>query len=239
MLTGPLYPNQPLIDVATEVRFRGNLKVEAIRPEFHQIIRSDFPQLMVPGAEHGVAPALQHYRFEDDQRTSGIQIAVHSFSYYSRDYPGHESFLVVTSGLLEKFMGLLGSLYVNRIGWRYINAIPFARERGLVPLHRYFGHVFEMELTRDHRFTSVDFKAALPISDALLNMSLKTVTSKHTPQEECLVLDIDTFQSYESQKMDAALVMDQIRNLHSSGYSVFEGLITDDYRAYLVGGDDG
>lgn len=234
-MDGPLYPNQPLINVATEVRFRGDLKVESIRPEFHQLIRDGFPQLMVPEAEQGVAPALQHYRFENDQSSQGVQIAVHSFSYYSRDYPGHVAFLAVVESLLDEFVRLIGKLYVNRIGWRYINAIPFARENGMVPLHRFFGQIFGMELTRDHLFSSADMKATLPINDAQYNMALKTVQSKDAPQEECLLLDIDAFQTYESKKMYAPDVMHEIRRAHSSGYSVFESLIAESYRAYLIG----
>ena len=239
MTNGPLYPNQPLISVATEVRFRGDLKVESNRPEFHQTIRDDFPQLKVPYAEEGVAPALQHYRFENDQSSHGVQVAVHSFSYYARDYPGHDAFFSIVDSLLEKFVRLIGALHVNRIGWRYINAIPFARENGLVPLHRFFGHVFGMELRRDHLFTSADMRATLPINGAQLNMALKTVESKDSPQEESLLLDIDAFRTYESQLMNASDVMDEIRHVHASGYAVFESLITKDYRAYLVGEDSG
>ncbi len=235
MLTGPLYPNQPLINVATEVRFRGDLRVETIRPQYHRSIRSEYPQLMVPGAEEGVAPALQHYRFENDRRTRGIQLAVHSFSCYSRDYPGHHEFLAATTRLLETFVRLIGELYVNRIGWRYINAIPFARESGLVPLHRFFQQIFGMDLTRDHRFTSVDCRATQPIDDALLNMTLQTVSSKDAPEEESLLLDIDAFQSFESERMEAPSIMTEIRRVHSSGYGVFENLITENYRAHLRG----
>ena len=238
-MKGPLYPNQPLINVATEVRFRGNLKVEAIRPEFHQIIRGEFPQLMVPQAEQGVAPALQHYRFENDQSSHGVQVAVHSFSYYSRDYPGHEAFLAVVDSLLEDFVRLIGILHVNRIGWRYINAIPFARENGLVPLHRFFDQIFGMELRRDHQFTSADMRATLPTNDTQLNLTLKTVESKDARREERLLLDIDAFKTFESQMMDATDVMGEIRQSHASGYSVFESLITKDYRTYLVGEDNG
>lgn len=239
MLTGPLYPNQPLVDVATEVRFRGDLRVESIRPRFHRKIRNDFPQLMVPGAEQGVAPALQHYRFENDRHSHGMQLAVHSFSYYSRDYPGHDAFLETTSTLLEEFVRLIGELHVNRIGWRYINAIPFARESGLVPLHRFFGHIFGMELSRKHHFASVDFRATLPTGNGRLNMALKSGTSKDVPQEESLLLDIDAFRSYQSQSMDAESIMNEVRTVHSSAYNVFEALITDDYRAYLLGGENG
>ena len=239
MINGPLYPNQPLINVATEIRFRGDLKVESIRPEFHRTIRGDFPQLMVPQAERGVAPALQHYRFENDLSSHGVQVAVHSFSYYSRDYPGHEAFLAVVDSLLEEFVRLIGVLHVNRIGWRYINAIPFARENGLVPLHRFFGQIFGMELRRDHLFTSADMRATLPTNDMQLNLALKTVESKDAPQEESFLLDIDAFKTYESQAMDANDVMGVIRQSHACGYSIFESVITKDYRAYLVGEDSG
>ena len=213
--------------------------VESIRPEFHQNIRGEFPQLMVPEAEQGVAPALQPYRFENNRKSHGVQLAVHSFSYYSREYPGHDAFLAVVDSLLAEFVRLIGHLDVNRIGWRYINAIPFARENGLVPLHRFFGQIFGMELTQDHLFMSADMKATLPKGDAELNIALKTVQSKDVPQEESLLLDIDAFQTYESKEMDATDVMSEIRRAHTSGYSVFESSITKSYRAYLLGEHSG
>jgi len=238
-LSGPLYPNQPLVEVATEVRFEGDLNVERVCPEFQGLIRDHYPRLLVPGAQEGVAPSLQPIRFEDADRREGVQIAVNSFSFFSREYPGHDSFLTKASENLGLFLRLLGTVRATRIGWRYINALPFTRENGRLPLSRFFrdSNIFGDSLKDE--FEDYSCNLTLPKDGTHLNVKLQSAESTVEPGAEVLVLDIDAFAIYKpSTNMDAGAIMTVIQASHDLAYETFEGLISDNYRAFLQGKSD-
>lgn len=238
-MAGPLYPNQPLVEVATEVRFEGDLNVEAVRPKYQDMIRGEYPRLLVSGAQEGVAPSLQPIRFEDDKSGSGLQLAINSFSYYSREYPGHEAFLGHVSEKLHLFLDLLKTVRVTRVGWRYINALPFTRENGSLPLSRFFRDNYVFGNALKDGFEDLSCQLSLPIKDKRLNVKLQSAQSAMEPGAEVLLLDIDAFGVYSpSVAMDAAAVMAEVQSAHELAYETFEALISDNYRAFLKGESD-
>ncbi len=238
-MSGPLYPNQPLIEVAAEVRFQGDLAIEQIRPEFQTKIRDPYSQLLVPGAQEGIAPSLQPIRFEREDRLSGFQLAVNSFSHFSRSYPGNETFMGEVENGIALLLELVESVEVTRIGWRYINAIPFTRENRSLPLdrffqeNRYFGNSLQCNLY------GLNYRALLPINDRQINIHLESAESSVNPGEETLLLDIDVFELKDPTVSTLEFsIVKNIREVHEEAYGVFESLITDTYRAFLKGGSD-
>lgn len=238
-MTGPLYPNQPLVEVATEVRFRGNLAVEAIRPRYQELVRADYPTLFVPAAHQGVAPSLQPIRLEKEDGACGLQLAINSFSYFSRRYPGHSLFLKEVKKTLSSFFQLLDSVVVTRVGWRYINAIPFARESGCIPLARFFesGCIFSAPI--GHNLKDLSSRVVLEREREQLNLKLESAVSKTRPGEEVLLLDIDAFETLDpAQGMGLTPTLSSVKRLHTVAYDAFESLITESYRAFLKGDSD-
>jgi uncharacterized protein (TIGR04255 family) len=236
-LTGPLYPNQPLVEVATEVRFKGDLSIEKVRADYQGKIRSQYPNLLVPGAKQGIAPPLQPFRFESEDRLSGIQLAINSLSYFSREYLGHEDFLSEINNALDMLIKLVGPIEVTRIGWRYVNAIPFTRDNGLLPLDKYFGenHVFGNALRQ--QIKDLSYRVLVPITDGQVHVKLESAESSKEPGMEILLLDIDASRLHEpSSKMQLDEVMKEIEVHHEVAYKTFEDLITDSYRGFLRGG---
>ncbi len=118
----PLYPNQPLLEVATEVRFLDDLMVEVYRPQFQSKIRNEYPRCQI---RKSTSSTLPQYRFKKNDDCAGVQWAINSFSYQSRKYPGASHFINEAMRLFELTEKLLEQIRVTRIGWRYINAIPF------------------------------------------------------------------------------------------------------------------
>jgi len=194
---------------------------------------------MVSGAQEGVAPFLQPIRFEDEDKRSGIQLAINSFSYYSREYPGHGTFLTQVSEKISMFLGLLGKVRVTRVGWRYINALPFTRENGSLPLSRFFkdNHVFGNALKDE--FEDLSCHLSLPSNEKRLNVKLQSAQSTGEPGAEVLILDIDAFGLFSpSIIMDTPAVMAEVQSTHDLAYETFEALISDNYRAFLKGESD-
>lgn len=233
--SGPLYPNQPLVEVAVEVRFAAELLAEAQRPAFQAQVRDEYPRLLLPGAQGGVAPPFQHYRFEKDDESAGVQIAVNSFSCYSRQYPGASGFISETTRLFGLFWELVPELRINRVGWRYINAIPFIRESVSIPLSNYFTQDSIFGTGIHDNYTQVSLKAVYGDDPDAVSVRLGSAVAAASPEEEALILDIDC--SVTAIK-DGSHVPKAVSDLHDRARGVFEEIISEQYRCFLRGDDD-
>lgn len=217
----------------------GELAIEAIRPKFQNHVREHYPNLMVPGAQQGIAPSLQPIRFESNDKLSGIQLAINSFSYYTRRYPGHEVFIDNLNRLVEEFLSMIGSIQVTRIGWRYINAIPFTRENHLLPLNRYFCANKYFGNVLDGSFSDVNFNALKPLGDKQLNIKIETASTNTEPYSESILLDIDVYDLFEpSISTKKFSLVSSIKSVHDTAYDIFESMISETYREYLKGSND-
>jgi len=235
-VTGPLYPNQPLVEVASEIRFRGELSVEDNRARFQSAIADRYPNLHVPKAKEGVSPPLQPYRFESDEVGSGIQVAINKFGYYSKDYPGHEAFIEEMSARLSDFLTFIGDLGVTRIGWRYINAIPYTREKGQLPFNRYFKDNEYFGNLLGHDLTNAMFRFTKENNGIGVFIKLGSGEMEERPGEEILLLDVDCYRTLQGDtKMGHKKIMSLVREAHDGALQVFESMIADRYRAYLKG----
>ncbi len=234
---GPLYRNQPLREAAFEIAFRGNLAIEAGRSGFQEEIRDQYPNLLVPQALEGVAPSLQHYRFENEDRDAGVQLAINSFSFYMKRYPGAHLFKKETRKLFDIAKPIMRSIEATRVGWRYINIIPFLRGGDSIPLDSYFSQnsIFGHCLRADYKALMLD--VVMPNDDTDIHVKLGTSVYDETqPELGSLILDIDAFVDDKTRLQNMAENFDDFINLvHGAARGVFESFISDSYRKYLKG----
>ena len=133
-----LYINQPLVEVASEVRFYGEPAVETKRDQFFEKIRDIYPLVYVPPIKEGTHPSLQHYRFEKEDLSAGVTLALNSIGYFQRQYEGATKYINEFVRVFEIANKIFNIRTYSRVGWRYINAIPYVRENSLIPLSRFF-----------------------------------------------------------------------------------------------------
>jgi uncharacterized protein (TIGR04255 family) len=111
----------PLAEATAEIRFPGDARVEAWRGELQQQVRKDFPLLFVPFAKEGEAPALQHYRFQCEDSSMTLSLAVNSLAFSTRVYPGWAAFRARILGYWSLLNGAISPRRLTRIGLRYKN----------------------------------------------------------------------------------------------------------------------
>ena len=111
----------PLLEAALEIRFPGDARIEALRGDFQSRIREDFPFLFVPKVNPGDSPALLPYRFQNGQATRIVGLALNSFSYWSYEYPGWESFLQEALDMWSFIAESISPETLTRVGLRYTN----------------------------------------------------------------------------------------------------------------------
>ncbi len=231
-----IYPNSPLDDVACEIRFPGEMAVECNRHLFWEQIREEYPQIRVPKVDADAAPALQHYRFCSASGTRRVAVALNSLGYSDTKYPGHEAFLIEMQRITDIFRQVFpGIRLVNRVGWRYINLIPFARESGLVPIKR----ILKADLLLPHNALDApkvfDIRVETQQDGGTAIFRLATVAKKSGQgfEQEALLLDIDF--GCDAQDMEFKDYLTYIHRARRHNRQLFDEIITSDYRKYLRG----
>lgn len=229
-----IYPNQPLTDVACEVRFKGEMQVECERHLFWNQIRADYPDILVPALKEGQAVALQHYKFSNPSTQRTVAVALNSLAFSEAKYTGHKSFIAEFDRLAGLFYGLFPSIgQITRIGWRYVNVMPFSREDGLVPLNR----ILKLDITLPadifKRTSALDLQWTGNCMDGEVIIRLAAASRKDIPDQEALILDIDFGLNRPDIKWSN--VRAAIEDGRVKCRTIFEELITDSYRSYLRG----
>jgi uncharacterized protein (TIGR04255 family) len=232
-----IYPNSPLVEVVFEIRFPEEPIVECRRHEFYNAVRGDYPKVIVPQIQAGGFPALEPYRFEKLDGSAGIMLAIDKFAHYARKYPGYEKFKEGFLKLAEKFEGLFHLSSLKRTGWRYINIIPFTRERGYIPLGRFFNLRSHLTATIPSPMDisghckNLSTTLILKIDDCSVTTKLESIISSDGTRE-ALLLDFDCAKSKD---LMFSKTETYIKESHKIARNLFESLITDSYRKYLKG----
>lgn len=228
-----VYPNSPLVEVVCELRFHGELEIECRRDEFQKKVKKNYPKLFVPNVKHGSPAALTPYRFETVDESQGIMISLSSFAFYSRKYQGYSMF----SKELFRLVELFGKTYpvdeLTRLGWRYINIIPFAREEGMVPLERLFKLGFKLPEALPDRHKNLSLKLQSQVGRGVIITKLES-TTRRSDAQEVFLLDLDYSITEDLRLKDVKKYINEAR---LCSRSTFEGFITEDYRNYLKGGE--
>jgi len=226
-----IYPNQPLVEVVFEIRFPGEPIIECKRGEFYDKIRENYPNVLVPQLKAGAFPALVPYRFERSDGAAGTMVAIDKFSYYSRKYPGYDNFKKEFFQLLSEFNKLCNLNKLNRVGWRYVNIIPFTRENGNIPFKRFLNS--DLRLTKDIQdgYENLSLMLVSKTGDCSITTILESTKSSDATRE-ALLLDFDC-----SREKDLCFpkIETYIDESHGTARTMFEQMITDDYRKYLRG----
>jgi len=229
-----IYPNQPLVDVACEVRFPGEMAVECELNKFWDRIREQYSDIFVPPAKEGQPVALQHYRFCTGEPRRTVSVALNSIAYSENQYRGHKLFMKEFLRVLAEFRKCFRAIdHVNRIGWRYVNVIPFMREEGLVPVKRLLHFDIKEPTALFDNVSNFDVRFESRVRGGTAIVHAQAIARKDQPQQEALLLDIDFGKEGPDLRMrDVSKHISQARQF-SRRY--FEALITDEYREYLRG----
>jgi len=228
-----IYPNAPLTEVACEVRFPGNVAVECNRHLFWERICEEYPNVLVPHAKPDIAPAMQHYRFGNAEGTRSVAVAINSLAFSEQNYTTHKPFIVE----FDRLHRLFGSSYpklkqVTRVGWRYVNAIPFVRERGIAPISQFLKVNVQLASALPPAYRGLNATVEVATREGVAIVKIATARDHQDGTKEAILLDLDyafegTFPFKDVPKL--------LRKAHTLNRQVFEEMITDQYRAYLRG----
>ena len=226
-----VYPNSPLVEVICEIHFPSELAIECQRNRFHDVIRKQYPLLTLPGAEIMEARTARPYRFETVGRRRVVQLSINRFSYHEKQYKSHKDFIREFARLSK----ILAEIYtldkLDRVGWRYINIIPFIREDGMVPLARFLNISIAACDGVFNKLENLSMVLITKVQNGSITTKIQSVIQSDSNQEAFLLdFDFAMTTGLSFSKLNA-----HVRKAHDYTRDLFEKLITDDYRQYLKG----
>lgn len=227
------YPNQPLVEVACEIRFFGEPSIETKRDVFYEAIRDRYPLIYVPPTSTDVHPALQHYKFRNEDNSSGVSLALNSFSYFQKDYMGYDEYIKEALQLFELANNIFKIQKFSRLGWRYINAIPFVRENDNVPINRFFNNPPGFFAVQPTDFLDIDFRFTTRCDGGTVAVLLGS--NVNDKGDEAFIFDIDVSKGQINDCLNLQQIEEIFGKLHCIGRNYFESAISNEYRRYLKG----
>lgn len=231
-INSEIYPNSPLVEVIFEIRFLGEPVVECRRDIFFELVRQDYPKVLVPPTKEGSFVALEPYRFEREDSSSGIMLAMNKFSYYSRKYLGFNEFKKEVMKLINKFKKAYPKINkLQRTGFRYVNIIPFAREKGIIPLDNFLKIELQMPTSIPRKYNNISIGFVAETNGGSITTRVETMVAADETGE-AILLDIDFAKG---KNLSIADVRKYINESHKYARQLFEDLITDNYRMFLRG----
>lgn len=224
-----IYPNSPLVEVVFEIRFSGEPSIECHRDLFYNDVKNEYSNILVPKATPQEFPALQPYRFERKDKSSGVMLAINRFAYYSKEYPGYKKFKKEAMRLIKKFGDIYNLSKLNRTGWRYINVIPFTREKGIIPLKDFLNFELNAPKSIMGEFENISMTFISKVSEGSITANIKLLSKE---EQEAILLDLDYAKKENLVLKEVESYMEES---HRYNRELFEEFITDSYRKYLKG----
>ena len=232
-----IYPNQPLVEVVFEIRFPGEVRVECERHLFWEAIRTEYPNVMVPHPQPEKPLALLPYKFVRDDKTMTVMVSMNSLSLSASVYPGYKEFSKEILRIYKIFGKVFDIKKLSRIGWRYINVIPFVRENGVIPLSRLLNLGFKVPESIPEEFINLNLVFESQHKGGSIITHLQAIQKKGgvTTEGEALLLDFDYGKIPTEEELQFNDVPNYLDEAHTKTKQLFEEFITDEYRQYLKG----
>jgi len=226
-----IYPKAPLIETIFEIKFSGEPSIDCQKDKFYDKIRKDYPRIMVPRAKEGIAIALEPYLFEKEDNSFSIGLSINKLFLSCKKYQGFQVFknevLRVFSIFNDTFKGISA---LNRTGLRYINIIPFAREKGTVPLKNLLNISLLLPASTSPVFKNIHISFVLQVEGGNITTRIEPVVAPD--KSEAIILDFD----YAKEKPLVFNSIEQyIEESHKHTKHLFEELVTEDLKKIMRG----
>jgi len=139
-----VYPKAPLVEVVFEMRFPGEPVVECHRDDLFDFVRGRMPIVQVPELSSPDHFKFRTYKYSSVDGGSSILAGLNQMGYSCKKYEGFERFKSELTPIFLFFIKRFKIRDLRRFGFRYVNAIPFVRENGNLPLKKYFQSTFKI-----------------------------------------------------------------------------------------------
>lgn len=234
MSEGPKYPNQQLRSVSLETYFPGRMRVFGVLGDIQAAVEHSFPNLFVPNMQPGEALALRPFQLRDTSQARSLAIAVNQVTFVSFAYPGYDSFSAEAVPLIRTALDMIEPRIMSRVVYRYENEVGLEREPGgsLAFERAMPGVVPEVFKSDAHKGPARAINAAF--EHGWEEGGQQGARGFHAWTEDSggmTVFRMSVFGSVEG--CNVAELEQATAKAHEVGESLFEDLISDQFREFI------
>lgn len=226
-----IYENAPLDETVFEIRFPGEPAIECNRDKLYEKMRDIYPKILSRRSFDVRSVALDQYRFERNDGTSGIMLSINQVAVYSKKYEGFKLFKEEVIRIFSVFGDLFKVQKLNRTGLRFINIIPFTRERDIIPIGNYLNIKIDLPRSIPTNFKNLSIVFVSQTEGGSITTHIKPVISEDQTQE-AIILDFDYAKE---ENLNFGAIDKYLDESHHYTKHLFEELITDDYKKVMRG----
>lgn len=224
-----IYKNAPLNETVFEIRFPGEPAIECNRDKFYEKIRDVYSKVLVPKSVEGKAMALEPYKFEREDGINGIMLSIYKIAVYSKKYEGFGLFKKEVMRIFSIFGALFNVQKLDRTGLRYINIIPFTREKNIIPITDYLNIKIYLPKSIPTDFKNLSIIFVSQTEGGSITTRIEPAISPDQIQE-VVILDFDYAKE---ENLNFASIEKYLDESHRHTKHLFEELITDNYKKVM------
>lgn len=229
-----MFKQTPLIEAVLEIRFPTELSIEGEKDKYYREIRKEYPKVYVP-YQAREPYALIPYQFRSEDGKNIIGFSINRFSIHTHDYKGFVNFKPQCLKYVSLFCKLYGIKNLTRIGLRYINHIPFLREKNKIPMSRYVKIKLSVPNLESDKCDSIQIffqtewgkngKCRISVGNEELRDSQKT---------ETILLDFDYFLERNLVSSKLSIYLEEA---HKHIRKMFLDMLTEEYKDFMKKGE--
>lgn len=190
-----VFLNNPLREVAFEIRFPMNLRVMCGIYEVQELLKDDYPEVSREETKSLDTPTEITYVFSNPERSRTVRVGEDRFAVSFTRYESFEEFKAQALGYSKRFCNMHNIEQLNRVGLRYINNIPIPIEGNNVSLNRYVTPYLNDTLVQSNLLNRFAVQLVMRIDDFLLQVHSGLVIEPEMLNQGNVVyiLDLDAF----------------------------------------------
>lgn len=227
-----VFPNNPLKQVAFEVRYPFSLRVQRDICGVQELVVRDYPVFQVDEVEFIKDSPARLHTFESQDRTQMLRVSEDRFIVVFTKYENFETFKSEALKRTEEFTTQFGITRYQRVGLRYVNNIEVPKEQNAYQVSKVVNPYFDIK--RATRDGPMRFQLELTMKKHPCLVTLRTAFGGKPPDQPNAVylLDLDAYVLSDTAISDLGKLID---GLHDQIQVEFLNHITDDYKKVMRG----
>lgn len=227
-----VFPNNPLKQVAFEVRYPFNLQVRRDLCELQKLIKKEYPKFAVDEVELLDGSPAQIHSFRSDDGDRSVRVSEDRFIIVFTKYEKFEVFKAEALKRTGEFCELFGIGQFQRVGLRYVNHIEVPKEGNTYQVTKVAIPYFDIK--RATVSGPMRFSLELTMRKPSCLLTIRTAFAGKTSDQPQAVylLDLDAYVQSDSSLGDLNKISSE---LHDNVQIEFLNHVTEDYKKVMRG----
>lgn len=227
-----VFPNNPLKEVAFEVRYPFNLRIQRDVCDVQAMVRAEYPNFQVDEIQPVDGSPARLHTFQNTNGTRMVRVGEDRFIVAFTEYKDFDIFQTEALGRTKEFCNLFGITQFSRVGLRYINNVDVGKEGSVYQVTRVVNPYFDVK--RATESGPMRFQLEVTMKKPSCFLTLRTAfAGKPVDQPNAVyLLDLDAFVLSETAFEDLEKVLNE---LHFQSQVEFLTHVTEAYKEVMRG----